>query len=183
MEAKIVFEQYLYKLKRLDLRRLYNLIQSLDITGVPRLGKLYLSCCRNLVQIHPSFVQLSRLIALDLEKSDSFINFWSMTTKMEFISTVTLCGCSKIKKITEIQAFTPPHTTTKKKKPHIFREILVWCLVWGQPPESELSRIYLALVVQKRLMWLILWSSLMGFFFGIWCSGMCYSGLGIGILV
>ncbi len=94
-------EQCLDKLKCIDLKNSQNLTQTPDFTGVPRLETLYLSWCRNLVEIHSSIGQLRRLVVLDLEGCESLTNLPSMTTKMESLTILNLCYCSKIRKIPE----------------------------------------------------------------------------------
>ena len=96
-------EQYLDNLKCLDLRYSEDLIETPDFTGVPRLERLHLSWCNNLVDIHPSIGQLSRLIVLDLEYCVSLINLPSMSSEMESLKILKLCGCSKIRKIPEFK--------------------------------------------------------------------------------
>ena len=96
-------EQYLDNLKCMDLRYSKDLIKSPDFTGVPRLESLRLSWCNNLVDIHPSIGQLSRLIVLDLEYCVSLTDLPSMSSEMESLKILKLCGCSKIRKIPEFK--------------------------------------------------------------------------------
>ena len=96
-------EQYLDNLKRMDLRYSKDLIKSPDFTGVPRLESLHLSWCNNLVGIHPSIGQLSRLIVLDLEYCVSLTDLPGMSSEMESLKILKLCGCSKIRKIPEFK--------------------------------------------------------------------------------
>ena len=98
-----LFEQYLDKLKCLDLRNSKDLIQTPNLIGVPILARLYLSWCGNLVEIHPSVGQLCILIILELEHCHSLTNLPRMTTRMESLTTLSLCGCSKIRKIPEFE--------------------------------------------------------------------------------
>ena len=67
------------------------------------LERLYLSGCRNLVEIHPSIGQLRRLEVLELEGCISLPNLPSMTTEMQALKILNLCGCLKISKIPEFK--------------------------------------------------------------------------------
>ena len=87
----------------MDLRYSKDLIETPDFRGVPRLERLHLSRCNNLVEIHPSIGQLSWLIILDLEYCVSLIDLPSMSSKMESLKILKLCGCSKIGKIPEFK--------------------------------------------------------------------------------
>ena len=84
------------KLKFIDLGGSSKLIRTPDFSGVPRLVQLKLSCCTNLVEIHPSIGQLSRLKYLDLRFCASLTNLPSMSAKMQSLTTIRLSGCSKI---------------------------------------------------------------------------------------
>ena len=96
-------EQYLDNLKCMDLRNSKDLIETPDFTGVPRLERLHFRWCDNLVEIHPSIGQLSRLIVLDLEYCVSLFHLPSMSSEMESLKILKLCGCSKIRKIPEFK--------------------------------------------------------------------------------
>ena len=87
----------------MDLRYSKDLIETPNFRGVPRLERLHLSWCNNLVDIHPSIGQLSRLISLDLEYCVSLIDLPSMSSEMESLKILKLCGCSKIRKILEFK--------------------------------------------------------------------------------
>ena len=91
------------KLKCINLQDSYNLIQTPDFSGVPRLEKLNLTRCRNLVEIHPSIGLLSKLNVLDLKSCKSLTNLPSMTTKMKSLIILNLSGCSNIKEIPEFK--------------------------------------------------------------------------------
>ena len=100
---QVFFEQYLDNLKCMDLRYSKDLIETPDFRGVPRLERLHLSWCNNLVEIHPSIGQLSWLIILDLEYCVSLIDLPSMSSEMESLKILKLCGCSKIRKFPEFK--------------------------------------------------------------------------------
>jgi hypothetical protein len=58
--------KYLDKLKCINLKYCYNLVRTPEFIGVPRLERIYLIECKNLVEIHPSIGKLSELEVLDL---------------------------------------------------------------------------------------------------------------------
>ena len=88
-------------LKSLDLSYSANIIQTPDFTGFPRLERLRLSWCTNLVDLHPSIRRLSRLVVLDLEHCKSLTNLPCISTEMESLKILNLCGCSKIRNFLE----------------------------------------------------------------------------------
>ncbi|XP_030962657.1 probable disease resistance protein RPP1 [Quercus lobata] len=88
--------KYLDMLKSMDLSYSANIIQTPDFTGFPRLERLRLSWCTNLVDLHPSIRQLSRLVVLDLEHCKSLTNLPCISTEMESLKILNLCGCPKI---------------------------------------------------------------------------------------
>ena len=88
-------------LKSLDLSYSANIIQTPDFTGFPRLERLRLSWCTNLVDLHPSIRRLSRLVVLDLEHCKSLTNLPCISTEMESLKILNLCGCSEIRNFLE----------------------------------------------------------------------------------
>ena len=88
-------------LKSLDLSYSANIIQTPDFTGFPRLERLRLRWCTNLVDLHPSIRRLSRLVVLDLEHCKSLTNLPCISTEMESLKILNLCGCSKIRNFLE----------------------------------------------------------------------------------
>ena len=88
-------------LKSMDLSYSANIIQTPDFTGFPRLERLRLSWCTNLVDLHPSIRQLNRLVVLDLEHCKSLTNLPCISTEMESLKILNLCGCSKIRNFLE----------------------------------------------------------------------------------
>ena len=60
------FEQYLDKLKCITLKDCNKLVRTPEFRGVPRLKRISLSGCIDLVEIHPSIGKLSELEVLDL---------------------------------------------------------------------------------------------------------------------
>ncbi|XP_030963404.1 TMV resistance protein N-like isoform X1 [Quercus lobata] len=83
-------EKRLGKLKFIDLSFSTNLIRTPDFFGVPRLVQLKLGGCSNLVEIHPSIGQLSRLKYLDLICCVSLTNLPSMSAEMQSLTTIRL---------------------------------------------------------------------------------------------
>ena len=59
--------------------------------------------CANLVGLHPSIGQLSKLKSLNLILCKSLTNLPSFSAKMESLTSINLCGCSKIKMIPEFE--------------------------------------------------------------------------------
>ena len=59
--------------------------------------------CANLVGLHPSIGQLSKLKSLNLILCKSLTNLPSLSAKMESLTSIDLCGCSKIKMIPEFE--------------------------------------------------------------------------------
>ena len=88
-------------LKSMDLSYSANIIQTPDFTGFPRLERLRLRWCTNLVDLHPSIRQLNRLVVLDLEHCKSLTNLPCISTEMESLKILNLCGCSKIRNFLE----------------------------------------------------------------------------------
>ncbi|XP_065621124.1 disease resistance protein RPV1-like [Quercus suber] len=95
--------KYLDKLKSIDLSDSKFLIRTPDFSGLPRLERLYLIGCHNLVEIHPSIGQLRRLVVLDLESCGSLTNLPSMSTEMESLTILNLCDCINITNIPEFK--------------------------------------------------------------------------------
>ncbi|KAL0008331.1 hypothetical protein SO802_009833 [Lithocarpus litseifolius] len=102
-EIKYLWEgvKYLDKLKCMDLSYSARLVHTPDFNGFPRLERLILSCCTNLVDIHPSIGQLKRLVVLRLEHCESLTNLPSMSTEMESLQILNLFGCYQLREIPE----------------------------------------------------------------------------------
>ena len=83
----------------MDLSYSARLVHTLDFNGFPRLERLILNCCTNLVDIHPSIGQLKRLVVLDLEHCESLTNLPSMSTEMESLQILNLFGCYQLREI------------------------------------------------------------------------------------
>ena len=96
-----MFELHLDKLKLIDLEHSINLIRKPDFLGVPRLEKLCLRGCINLVEIHPSIGQLSKLTVLNLEFCQSLVNLPSSMDSLRSLEVLILLGCSKLAKLPE----------------------------------------------------------------------------------
>ncbi|XP_075648613.1 TMV resistance protein N-like [Castanea sativa] len=91
--------KYLDKLKLINLEHSIDLIRTPDFTGVPRLERLCLRGCINLVEIHPSIGQLSKLTVLNLEFCKSLINLPSSMDSLRSLEILILLGCSKLAKL------------------------------------------------------------------------------------
>ncbi|XP_021810909.1 TMV resistance protein N-like [Prunus avium] len=85
-------------LKYMDVSYSDKLTSTPDFTGLPKLEKLNLEGCRNLVEIHPSIAVLKRLRTLDFSNCKSIKNLPS-EVKMDSLEYFSLRGCSKVKKI------------------------------------------------------------------------------------
>ena len=96
-------QQYLDKLKSIDLSDSKFLIRTPDFSGLPKLERIYLIGCHNLVEIHPSIGQLRRLVVLDLESCQSLTNLPSMSTEMESLTILNLSDCINITNIPEFK--------------------------------------------------------------------------------
>nr|AFP55556.1 TIR-NBS-LRR [Rosa rugosa] len=85
-------------LKSIDLSYSINLTRTPDFTGIPNLEKLILEGCTNLVDIHPSIALLKRLKIWNLRNCQSIKSLPS-EVYMEFLETLDVTGCSKLKMI------------------------------------------------------------------------------------
>ena len=94
-------EQFLDKLKLIDLEFSTNLIRTPDFTGVPRVERLCLRGCINLVEIHPSIGQLSWLTYFNLEFCRSLIKLPSNMDGLRSLEVLILLGCSKLANLPE----------------------------------------------------------------------------------
>ncbi|KAK9994895.1 hypothetical protein SO802_024598 [Lithocarpus litseifolius] len=86
----------LSKLKFLDLAHSNNLIRTPDFSSVPILEELDLSNCGQLVEIHPSIGQLSKLRHLRLCVCISLCDLPSMSAEMQSLEILELEICPKI---------------------------------------------------------------------------------------
>ena len=77
-----------------------DLIETLDITGIPNLEKLVVEGCPNLCMVHPSLEVHKRLKFLSFRGCNNLINL-TRTFEMPSLEILILSGCSKIKKIPE----------------------------------------------------------------------------------
>ena len=80
------FEQYLDKLKCIDLKYCNNLVRTPEFTGVPRLQRIYLKGCLNLVEIHPTIGQLSELEVLDLRDCSRLQSLPKLPSTVRYIN-------------------------------------------------------------------------------------------------
>ncbi|XP_048436899.1 TMV resistance protein N-like isoform X1 [Pyrus x bretschneideri] len=87
-------------LKHIDLSNSNKLKSTLDFSGLPNLEELYLSACKNLVEIHPSIAVLKRLKVLQLDGCKSIKSLPSKV-EMDSLGIFDLDGCSNVKTIPE----------------------------------------------------------------------------------
>ena len=90
------FEQYLDKLKCITLKDCNKLVRTPEFRGVPRLKRISLSGCINLVEIHPSIGQLSELEVLDLS---SCVRLQSLPKFPSTLRDINLSGCMNLVEI------------------------------------------------------------------------------------
>ncbi|XP_048436882.1 TMV resistance protein N-like isoform X4 [Pyrus x bretschneideri] len=87
-------------LKHIDLSNSNKLKSTPDFSGLPNLEELYLSVCKNLVEIHPSIAVLKRLEVLKLDGCESIKSLPSKV-EMDSLEYFNLDGCSNVKTIPE----------------------------------------------------------------------------------
>ena len=87
-------EQILKKLKFLDVSHSYHLRRTPDFSGIDNLEVLLLNNCTNLVEVHESVIDLSKLVTLDLKDCK---NLWKLPLGIYNLkSRVNLSGCTKL---------------------------------------------------------------------------------------
>ncbi|XP_008237534.1 PREDICTED: TMV resistance protein N-like [Prunus mume] len=87
-------------LKYMDLSWSRNLATTPNFTGIPKLQMLDLKGCENLVEIHPSIAYLKWLTDLILYGCKS-VKSLPREIEMDSLIYLSLCGCSKLRKIPE----------------------------------------------------------------------------------
>ncbi|XP_075664754.1 disease resistance protein RML1A-like isoform X2 [Castanea sativa] len=84
----------LKKLKFLDVSHSYHLRRTPDFSGIDNLEVLLLNDCTNLVEVHESVIDLSKLVTLDLKDCK---NLWKLPPGIfNLESRVNLSGCTKL---------------------------------------------------------------------------------------
>ena len=91
----------LNKLKLIDLSDSQNLIEILDLSGVPNLKQLILRCCTRLYMICASLGDLEQLIQLDLNGCKCLKSL-PHKINLEALEIINLGGCSRLKKFPKI---------------------------------------------------------------------------------
>lgn len=87
-------EQILKKLKFLDVSHSYHLRRTPDFSGIDNLEVLLLNNCTNLIEVHESVIDLSKLVTLDLKDCK---NLWKLPLGIYNLeSRVNLSGCTKL---------------------------------------------------------------------------------------
>ncbi|KAF3961736.1 hypothetical protein CMV_013679 [Castanea mollissima] len=89
------------ELKLIDLRNSQNLIETPNLSGVPKLKQLILQGCTGLSKIHPSLENLKQLVQLDLNGCKDLESL-PHKINLESLEVFILSGCSKLKKFPEV---------------------------------------------------------------------------------
>ena len=101
-------EQILKKLKFLDVSHSYHLRRTPDFSGIDNLEVLLLNNCTNLVEVHESVIDLSKLVTLDLKDCK---NLWKLPLGIYNLeSRVNLSGSTKLDMVPSF-GFKSPLTT------------------------------------------------------------------------
>ncbi|GKV53107.1 hypothetical protein SLEP1_g59653, partial [Rubroshorea leprosula] len=91
----------LKNLKVLDLSHSLDLIGTSDISGLLNIEKLIFKGCINLIEVHQSIGNLSKLIYLDLENCQNLVHLPTEICKLRFLENLNLYLCSKLEELPE----------------------------------------------------------------------------------
>ncbi|GLU16366.1 hypothetical protein SLE2022_328040 [Rubroshorea leprosula] len=91
----------LRNLKVLDLSHSHDLIGTSDISGLLNIEKLIFKGCINLIEVHQSIGNLSKLIYLDLENCQNLVHLPTEICKLRFLENLNLYLCSKLEELPE----------------------------------------------------------------------------------
>ncbi|GKV09097.1 hypothetical protein SLEP1_g20643 [Rubroshorea leprosula] len=91
----------LKNLKVLDLSHSHDLIGTSDISGLLNIEKLIFKGCINLIEVHQSIGNLSKLIYLDLENCQNLGHLPTKICKLRFLENLNLYLCSKLEELPE----------------------------------------------------------------------------------
>ncbi|GLT65989.1 hypothetical protein SLA2020_383850 [Shorea laevis] len=91
----------LKNLKVLDLSHSHDLIGTSDISGLLNIEKLIFKGCINLIEVHQSIGNLSKLIDLDLENCQNLVHLPTEICKLRFLENLNLYLCSKLGELPE----------------------------------------------------------------------------------
>ncbi|GLU00030.1 hypothetical protein SLE2022_174250 [Rubroshorea leprosula] len=91
----------LKNLKVLDLSHSHDLIGTSDISGLLNIEKLIFKGCINLIEVHQSIGNLSKLIYLDLVNCQNLVHLPTDICKLRFLENLNLYLCSKLEELPE----------------------------------------------------------------------------------
>ncbi|GKV48347.1 hypothetical protein SLEP1_g55169 [Rubroshorea leprosula] len=91
----------LKNLKVLDLSHSHDLIGTSDISGLLNIEKLIFKGCINLIEVHQSIGNLSKLIYLDLVNCQNLVHLPTEICKLRFLENLNLYLCSKLEELPE----------------------------------------------------------------------------------
>ncbi|GKU96950.1 hypothetical protein SLEP1_g10131 [Rubroshorea leprosula] len=102
-KLKHIWEQteVLKNLKVLDLSHSHNLIRTSDISGLCNIEKLIFIDCINLIEVHQSIGNLSKLVSLDLKNCKNLIHLPTEICELRFLQDLNLSHCSKLTELPE----------------------------------------------------------------------------------
>ncbi|GKV48343.1 hypothetical protein SLEP1_g55165 [Rubroshorea leprosula] len=91
----------LKNLKVLDLSHSHDLIGTSDISGLLNIEKLIFKGCINLIEVHQSIGNLSKLIYLDLVNCQNLVHLPTDICKLRLLENLNLYLCSKLEELPE----------------------------------------------------------------------------------
>ncbi|GLU16362.1 hypothetical protein SLE2022_328000 [Rubroshorea leprosula] len=102
-KLQYIWEQskVLKNLKVLDLSYSHDLIRTSDFSGLLNIEKLIFRGCINLIEVHQSIGNLSKLIYLDLENCQNLVHLPSEICELRFLENLNLYSCSKLRELPE----------------------------------------------------------------------------------
>ncbi|KAL7257907.1 hypothetical protein ACSBR1_004097 [Camellia fascicularis] len=91
--------KFLESLKILDLSHSHCLPETPDFMEVPKLERLILENCAQLVEVHKSVGHLQRLVLLNLKDCKNLRKLPRSIVMLKFLETLDISGCSNIKEL------------------------------------------------------------------------------------
>lgn len=88
--------QYIQRLEFLDLSHCHGLTITPDLSGFPKLERLILEDCINLVELHGSVVKSQRLRLLNLNGCTNLVKLPSGLDRLKSLEQLLVSGCSKL---------------------------------------------------------------------------------------
>lgn len=79
----------------MELRYCHFLVKTPDFTLIPNLEEIFLECCTNLIELHPSIGFLKKLIILNCNNCKK-LEIFPDNLELESLQTLILSGCSKL---------------------------------------------------------------------------------------